>query len=244
MRKLATALALVLVSFAVGALFSGNGRPWDAARAQLRSWLAEPKGPQILDKTLLAGESPQGIPAAPIPSLRFESERPESTALLKDDDPTPSPAPSPVPDPKVPDPDAEKVAADGPAPGSEPAPAKPEGGAIKLAGFPEPLSDPKPSPGPDADAPPSDPEVSPAGLEAAEAPEASWKRLRQSMTELGISRYWIEGEPNGPVKFRCVVPLVDEKVVGQQFEAEGEDVIEAAEAALRRVGLWRASEQP
>ena len=69
-----------------------------------------------------------------------------------------------------------------------------------------------------------------------------WASLRSRMRELGVSRYWVEGEPNGPARFRCVIPLAGRRAVGQQFEAEGDDDIQAADAALRRVALWRATE--
>jgi hypothetical protein len=64
------------------------------------------------------------------------------------------------------------------------------------------------------------------------------------MKELGITRYWLEGEPDGLVQFRCVIPLAGQRAVGQQFEAEGADELQAADAALRRVALWRATETP
>ena len=62
------------------------------------------------------------------------------------------------------------------------------------------------------------------------------------MTELGVGRFWVEGEPGGTVRFRCVIPLGGTTAIGQQFEAEGTDAIQAADAALRRVALWRLSE--
>jgi hypothetical protein len=62
------------------------------------------------------------------------------------------------------------------------------------------------------------------------------------MRALGVSRYWIEGEPGGRAHFRCVIPLAGRRAVGQQFEAEGDDALEAADSALRRVTLWRATE--
>jgi hypothetical protein len=64
------------------------------------------------------------------------------------------------------------------------------------------------------------------------------------MTALGVSRYGIEGEPNGRVRFHCVIPLAGRRAVAQQFEAEGDDEMQAAEVALRRVALWRATENP
>jgi hypothetical protein len=64
------------------------------------------------------------------------------------------------------------------------------------------------------------------------------------MRELGVARYGIEGEPGGRVQFYCLIPLAGRRAVGQQFEAEGDDEIEAAQTALRRVALWRATAPP
>ncbi len=69
-----------------------------------------------------------------------------------------------------------------------------------------------------------------------------WAALRRRMAELGVSRYWIEGEPGGPARFRCLVPLAGGRAVAQHFEAEADDDLQAAEAALRRIALWRATE--
>jgi hypothetical protein len=79
---------------------------------------------------------------------------------------------------------------------------------------------------------------------AATAANEVWADLRRRMRELGVSRYWVEGEPDGPARFRCVIPLAGRRAVGQQFEAEGDDDLQAADAALRRVALWRATERP
>jgi hypothetical protein len=72
----------------------------------------------------------------------------------------------------------------------------------------------------------------------------TWSDLRRRMRDLGVTRYWIEGEPEGSVRFRCVVPLVGQRAVAQQFEGEGDDAPHAADAALIRVALWRATEVP
>ena len=89
-----------------------------------------------------------------------------------------------------------------------------------------------------------DPAVVQSGLDTVSDHETGWESVRNRMRELGITRYWIEGEPGGLVRFRCVIPLAGRHAVGQQFEAEGDDELGAAEAALRRVALWRATEAP
>jgi hypothetical protein len=86
---------------------------------------------------------------------------------------------------------------------------------------------------------PTDPAAAPGGR----VPE-DWATMRRKMRALGVDRYGIEGEPDGRVRFHCVIPLAGRRAVGQQFEAEGGDEIEAAQTALRRVALWRATEHP
>jgi hypothetical protein len=62
------------------------------------------------------------------------------------------------------------------------------------------------------------------------------------MRALGVARYGIEGEPDGRVRFHCTIPLAGRRAVSQQFEADGDDEIQAAQMALRRIALWRATE--
>jgi hypothetical protein len=64
------------------------------------------------------------------------------------------------------------------------------------------------------------------------------------MQTLGVSRFMIEAEPSGRVVFSCLIPLAGRQAVAQRFEAEGDDIIQAARAALQRVGLWRATQAP
>jgi len=82
----------------------------------------------------------------------------------------------------------------------------------------------------------SDPPAAPA------AAPADWAEVRRTMKSLGVSRYGVEGDPNGRARFHCVIPLAGRRAVGQHFEAEGDDDLEAARSALRRVALWRATE--
>jgi hypothetical protein len=69
-----------------------------------------------------------------------------------------------------------------------------------------------------------------------------WAGVRRALRELGVSRYGTEGESNGRVRFQCVIPLAGRRAVGQHFEAEGDDELQAARAVLRRIALWRATE--
>jgi hypothetical protein len=84
--------------------------------------------------------------------------------------------------------------------------------------------------------------ASPAGGPNPAVALGTWAAVRRRLRDLGVSRYWVEGEPNGPARFRCVIPLAGQRAVGQQFEGEGDDDLQAAEAALRRVALWRATQ--
>ena len=69
-----------------------------------------------------------------------------------------------------------------------------------------------------------------------------WATLARKMQALGVSRFTIEGQPGGRVVFSCLIPLAGRQAVAQRFEAEGEDALQAARAALRRVALWRAAQ--
>jgi hypothetical protein len=71
-----------------------------------------------------------------------------------------------------------------------------------------------------------------------------WMVLERKMQSLGVSRYTIEGEPGSRVVFSCLIPLAGRQAVTQRFEAEGDDLVQAARAALRRIALWRASQAP
>jgi hypothetical protein len=69
-----------------------------------------------------------------------------------------------------------------------------------------------------------------------------WNILQQKLRALNVSRFTIEGEPSGRVLFSCLIPLAGRQAVAQRFEAEGDDVIQAVQATLRRITLWRATQ--
>jgi hypothetical protein len=106
--------------------------------------------------------------------------------------------------------------------------------------------------GPEQDDPAAPPPVPapepPAPVDHAASPSskptAGWAELRRSMRELGVSRFVVEGEPGGRVRFHCLIPVAGSRAVAQHFEAEADDEFQAAEVALRRVTLWRATESP
>jgi hypothetical protein len=70
----------------------------------------------------------------------------------------------------------------------------------------------------------------------------SWLILERKMQSLGVSRYTMDGEPGGPVVFSCLIPLAGREAVAQRFEAEGDDLVHAVQAALRRIILWQATQ--
>jgi hypothetical protein len=70
----------------------------------------------------------------------------------------------------------------------------------------------------------------------------NWAVVERKMQSLGISRYTIEGQPGDRVVFSCLIPLAGRQAITQRFEAEGDDMVQAAQAALRRIALWRATQ--
>jgi hypothetical protein len=113
---------------------------------------------------------------------------------------------------------------------------EPRGSRPEREPEPQPQPEPELKPAASASAASGGPE---AGLPA---DPADWAGVRRALRALGVSRYGVEGEPAGRVRFHCVLPLAGRRAVGQHFEAEGDDDLQAARAALRRVTLWRASE--
>jgi hypothetical protein len=71
-----------------------------------------------------------------------------------------------------------------------------------------------------------------------------WALLENRMQALGVSRFTIDGKPGGPVVFACLIPRAGRQAVTERFEAEGDDVIKAGQAVMRRVVLWRVTQLP
>jgi hypothetical protein len=90
-------------------------------------------------------------------------------------------------------------------------------------------------PSPSSRSPASSPKVLVSGTD-------TWAILERKMQSFGVIRYTIDGEPGSRVVFSCLIPLAGRQAVTQRFEAEGEDIIHAAQAALRRIALWRATQ--
>lgn len=70
----------------------------------------------------------------------------------------------------------------------------------------------------------------------------NWAIIERKMQSLGVNRYMIEGQPGDRVVFSCLIPLAGRQAITQRFEAEGDDMVQAAQATLRRITLWRATQ--
>jgi hypothetical protein len=99
---------------------------------------------------------------------------------------------------------------------------------------------------PDAELLPSTPPVSslPPTPRSVTNRSGDWAVLERKMQSLGVSHFTMEGEPGGHVVFSCLIPLAGHDAVTQRFQAGGDDVVQAAQAALRRIALWRATQPP
>ena len=64
----------------------------------------------------------------------------------------------------------------------------------------------------------------------------------RKMQSLGVSHYTIDGQPGDRVVFSCLIPVAGRQAIAQRFEAEGDDILQAAQATLRRITLWRATQ--
>ena len=69
-----------------------------------------------------------------------------------------------------------------------------------------------------------------------------WTLVESRMQTLGVSHFTVEGKPGGLVVFACSIPVAGQQVVSERFEAEAESVLQAAQAAIQRIVLWREPE--
>lgn len=259
MRKALLVLTLVAASFAGGAVVNGPGLAW------LRSMVG-------LTALRISDESMTTDPTPSTQNERASALDRDPAAPVSKPDPTPGPpagilkplskALASVP-PASPVQPATRTEIGASASDSTPPPLQPPASARqaveKEAPAPDVISE---TPAPPLAAPttssPRDPAlalatdpptrlglnqvVSSAG--STPAASATWEELGRKLKEQGVSRFWIEGEPGGPVRFRCIVPLVGRATVSQQFEFEAADVLAAADLAVRRITLWKATETP
>ncbi len=69
-----------------------------------------------------------------------------------------------------------------------------------------------------------------------------WKVIQSQLIRLGVTRYIIEGNAKGRVIFRCEIAEPGHADICRRFEAEGNDMIDAARAVMKRVSLWKLTE--
>ena len=175
------------------------------------------------------------LPSSAPPGLEppMESGNVGSVAVGSDASPAPGPSPAPL-DPSV---GPALLASRSPSL-AQPSVAEPTTpAAIPLETAPA-ASSPSASVSP-MSTPPSSTLTS-AGPTSSGSP-TDWAALRRKMQSLGVTRYTIEGEPDGRVVFWCLIPLAGRQAVSQRFEGEGDDECHAAQAAIRRIALWRAT---
>lgn len=251
LRRLIFALVLVLAAFAGGAAINGPGLAW-----LQRSFLGGPT--IIVDDSLTPSPAPTPAaskkPPKPFPTAKsapLTVELPRAATPRKKAAPAPpagaelpavgespsapasaliqpgeSPPPELGPAPSAVAANGDRAGLDlGPITGADPR------ARLASAGRPEPAPEPAPS----ATLPPS-------GPDPAASPARDWPEIRKRIKALGITRYTIEAEVDGQVRFTCVIPVDGLRAVGHHFEAEGDDEYQAAEAALRRIALWQATE--
>lgn len=181
-------------------------------------------------------------PLAPLPLTDRSAEAAPSSPSPASASPSASPiapvAPTPLPDPEA-SPVAVADAGAGALDTPTPPPAQGRGDAsVALASLARPAR--QGSAGPPAPGAASG--TSASTSTSASADPSDWPEVRRALRALGVSRYGTDGEPGGRVRFHCVIPLAGRHAVGQQFEAEADDELQAARAALRRITLWRASD--
>lgn len=272
MRKALFAIMLVAASFAGGAVVNGPGLRWAQAVVLSRLVGDGEAGDDGVPATPSGANGPapapapaEEIPARPIPPLVVPSLAQDKEKAGPDDAVYRAVAEQ-RPRAGRPATDSTSATPKAPAP-DEPAPAPApafEGVSMKLDDVPTLERPPGPAPAPlperagDETPPvvqdagkgkeegahdtPADTPVRRASLADTAAPAGEWADVRAAMRALGVSRYGIEGEPAGRVRFHCVIPLAGRRAVGQHFEAEGDDDLQAARAALKRVALWKATE--
>ena len=249
-RRAVFALMLIGAAFAGGAAINGPGlawlqrnfanpsiivddtsaRPSTVAKAPPRQFPTAQAPPFLVDLPQTSS------PPAPGKKAKAEASSPSMAQvdppLLPESPSTPASALAPLPGPGPVDEGDPPVP---PLPAVAEAPSRPSG--------PEPAPLPSLGPGP---IPKTDPVARLASVERPEPPSSTaasptWAELRRRMKALGIVRYTIEAETDGRVRFTCVIPVDGLKAVGHHFEAEGDDEPQAAEAALKRIALWKAT---
>ena len=254
MRRALLAVVLIAASFGGGAFVNGPGLRWAQTTLMAKFGIEgdEDAPSQTPPSIAEADDTPTGSipPLTKEPSVISDSSRATKTAEKPE-------KPSRYVDSKIPKPKKPRDAAATEDRSRQSAALKP---ADPPSPLPSPLDieenepdtsisltalgdSPKPLALNDAkinDVPPADPAATPDETTIPVSP-TSWSEVRRALKSLGVSRYGTEGNTTGRVRFYCLIPLAGRKAVGQHFEAEGDDELEAAQATIRRIGLWRAT---
>jgi hypothetical protein len=72
---------------------------------------------------------------------------------------------------------------------------------------------------------------------AGSASTSAWAEVENRMKTLGVVRYEVLGSPDGKKKFRCELAIAG----APKFEADNEDLVQAAHMALKRVVLFHGA---
>ncbi len=231
----------------------------EIASIDLPQATSDPAEPHRLGISPLAG---QPNPQTTIPSVKSQAvkQSPTGFSAIKNSEQTLSTPPG-----LEPPLESEKVASmaigsgASPASGPSPAPLDPSVGTALLASRspslaqPGAVDQPRPAaisleiaPAASSPSPSSLRTLAPSSTSTRDDANSSgsspdWATLRRKMQSLGVTRYTIEGETGGRVVFWCLIPLAGRQAVSQRFEGEGDDEFHAAQAAIRRITLWRAT---
>lgn len=254
MRKALLVVALIAASFAGGAVVNGPGLAWVRNNLGLAALEIELKGPEKPGKA--GATAHPSDPVAPLIEVPKSESKP---AKVEVDAPKDAPGSATA---------AKSRAGDSSSP--PPLFAPRTAGAKPQVTEPRTKELPKAMPSATLDLPPSalalpprpsEPPARDSAVKQAEdtrsiasdskqtaafagpagAGSKRWGAIDQRLRALGVQRFWIEGEPGQPIRFRCVVPLVGRTAMSQMFEAEGADLESAAEVVVKRITIWRAS---
>lgn len=69
-----------------------------------------------------------------------------------------------------------------------------------------------------------------------------WALVAGRMQSLGVTHFSADGRPGGPIIFVCLVTLAGDQLVTERFEAEADNVVQAAQSTMQRIILWRAAQ--
>jgi hypothetical protein len=247
--------ALLILTLIGGAFAGGMAASNGPAVAWVRSWVATHAQGIVGEEISLSQADPPGtMPATATPTAAPAPPTPSGMSAPAAPAPVSTAAPAPAapsfpaaPLPSLSQGTGPEIAATAPAdaPAHVPAPAAPARTtppAETTSAAPAPAAAAA-APGPAPAAANPDPGVKRAGGGAdGGTTSGDWAALRLRLVEQGVTRYGVEGSPGGAVRFWSLIPLAGQRAVGQQFEAEGDDEFQAAEAVLKRILLWRAME--